>query len=209
MKTVILRRFTTAAVLLFAATGVIAKPNTVENLKAASAGIKDEQDRLAVQSALAEFSASPQLKEFFANSYGVVIFPTIGKAGLGVGGAHGTGWGFREGRLDGESKMTQLTVGAQAGAQAFSQIIFFEDAAAFNKFASGNFELGAQASAVAITAGANAQASTAGGASAGAGDTQKKANYKDGLAIFTAAKGGLMYEASVGGQKFSYKAMTK
>ena len=70
-------------------------------------------------------------------------------------------------------------------------------------------ELGAQASAVAITAGANAQASTAGGASAGAGDTQKKANYKDGLAIFTAAKGGLMYEASVGGQKFSYKAMTK
>ena len=209
MKTLILRRFITAGGLLFAAAGVLAKPNTIDNLKAATAGIKDEKDRLAVQSALVEFAGNPQLKDFFAKSYGVVVFPTVGKAGLGVGGAHGSGWGFREGSLDGESKMTQVTVGLQAGGQAFSQILFFENAAAFNRFASGNFELGAQASAVALTAGASAQASTAGGAAAGAGDTQAKATYTDGLAIFTMAKGGLMYEASVGGQKFSYKALTK
>ena len=208
MKT-LLHRFIATGVLLLAATSLLAKSNTVEHLKDATADIKDEKDRLAVQSALVEFGGNARLNDFFAKSYAVVVFPTIGKGGLGIGGAHGSGWGFREGHLDGESKMTQITIGFQAGGQAFSQIIFFEDERSFNQFTSGNFELGAQASAVALTAGANASASTAGGANAGANESQAKSTYTDGLAIFTVAKGGLMYEASVGGQKFSYHATAK
>ncbi len=211
MKT-LLSRFVAVGVLLLAATSVVAKSNSVEHLKAAAADIKDEEDRLSVQSALVEFEKSGKLADFFEHSYGVVIFPTIGKGGLGIGGAHGSGWGFRQGKYDGTSKMTQVTIGFQAGGQAFSQVIFFETEVDFNRFSTGNFELGAQASAVALTAGANAQASTAGGAAAGANAgskdaSQAKKSYTDGLAIFTMAKGGLMYEASVGGQKFSYRAI--
>lgn len=203
------RLLVAAGLLLCTATGVFGKANTVENLKAATEDIKDEKDQLSVQSALLEFAGSKQLEHFFAKSYGVVIFPTIGKGGLGIGGAHGEGFGFRQGKFDGTSKMTQVTIGFQAGGQAFSQVIFFEDEEAFNAFASGNFELGAQASAVALTAGANASASTAGGANAGAEESQAKKGYTDGMAIFTMAKGGLMYEASVGGQKFSYRTAKK
>jgi lipid-binding SYLF domain-containing protein len=205
----LLRYALLAGVLLSATAGLFARANTVENLRDATADMPNDKDRLAVQSALLEFAGSDRLKDFFEKSYGVVIFPTIGKGGLGIGGAHGTGWGFREGHFDGESKMTQVTIGFQAGGQAFSQIIFFEDEFTFKRFTNGNFELGAQASAVAITAGANAQASTAGGANAGANNSQAKSTYSDGLAIFTMAKGGLMYEASVGGQKFSYRPAKK
>ncbi|MEJ1973094.1 MAG: YSC84-related protein [Lacunisphaera sp.] len=208
MKT-LLHRILVVGGLLLATVCLPASPNTVDQLKAATADIKDEKDRLAVQSALLAFADSKRVDDFFAHSYGVVIFPTIGKGGLGIGGAHGSGWGFRAGALDGTSKMTQVTIGFQAGGQAFSQIIFFETEADFNRFASGNFELGAQASAVALTAGANASASTAGGANAGANASQAKSTYTDGMAIFTLAKGGLMYEASVGGQKFSYRAQAK
>jgi lipid-binding SYLF domain-containing protein len=213
MKT-FLSRFIAASVLLVSAASVLGASNSVDQLKSATSDIKEEKDRLAVQAALVEFGSNAQLAPFFASSYGVVVFPTIGKGGLGIGGAHGSGWGFRAGQLDGTSKMTQVTIGFQAGGQAFSQIIFFENEGDFNRFASGNFELGAQASAVAITAAANASASTAGGANAGANagrsnESQAKRTYSDGMAIFTMAKGGLMYEASVGGQKFSYRAITK
>jgi lipid-binding SYLF domain-containing protein len=195
-----------------AATAALAAPaNSIENLRTASAGIKEQKDGLEVQTTLVSFSDSKKVDEFFANSYAVVVFPTIGKGGLAIGGAHGTGWAFRQGKLVGEVKMTQVTFGFQAGGQAFSQIIFFEDARAFNQFSTGNFELGAQASAVAINVGANASASTAGGAAAGANtsssDSQAKSHYTDGMAIFTMAKGGLMYEAAVGGQKFSYHSL--
>jgi len=175
-------------------------------LLAAVKGIPDEKDQLSVQSALVEFFSSPQTHAFFANNYGCVVFPTIGKGGIGIGGAHGTGWVFKQNALTGVAKMNQITVGLQAGGQAFSQIMFLEDQRAYDKFTSGNFELGAQASAVALTSGANASASTAGGAAAGSGDAQAKKAYTDGLAIFTKAKGGLMYEASVGGQKFKFEA---
>ena len=104
--------------------------------------------------------------------------------------------------------MTQLTVGAQLGGQAYSEMIFFKDKGALDNFTGGNFEFGAQASAVAITAGASAQAGTS-GASAAASGTKRHATtaakYYKGMAVFTVAKGGLMYEASIGGQKFSYK----
>jgi len=180
--------------------------NSVDALKDATKDIPKEKDQIGVQAALIEFENVEQMATYFEGSYGVAIFPTIGKGGLGIGGAYGTGWVFREGKYTGMVKMTQVTIGFQAGGQAFSQIIFFENEASYLDFTSGEFEFGAQASAVALTAGANASASTAGGSSAGAGSSQAKDDYTGGMAIFTVAKGGLMYEASLGGQKFKFRA---
>jgi len=129
---------------------------------------------------------------------------------MGVGGARGKGRVYQQGSYIGDTTMTQLSIGLQLGGQAYSQIVFFQDKRALDEFRSGNFEFGAQASAVAITAGASATASTA-GTSAGASGGQHDASTVDvggfhkGMAVFTVAKGGLMYEASIGGQKFSYK----
>jgi lipid-binding SYLF domain-containing protein len=128
------------------------------------------------------------MKVFFEKAYGYAVFPTVAKAGMGIGGAYGKGKVYEKGTLIGTSSLTQLTIGFQLGGQAYSEIIFFKDKKALDDFKSGNFELGAQASAVAVTAGASADA-----------------DYDKGVAIFTQAKGGLMYEASVGGQKFSFK----
>jgi lipid-binding SYLF domain-containing protein len=141
---------------------------------------------------------------YFDNAYGYAVFPTIGKGGVGIGGARGSGQVFVNGQPVGETTMTQLTVGFQLGGQAFSQIIFLEDQRAFEDFSSGNFEFGAAASAVAITAGVSAATTTTGtsaGASGGRKDATTAGNgYHKGMAIFTIAKGGLMYEASLGGQ---------
>ena len=148
--------------------------------------------------------------EFFETSYGYAVFPTIGKGGIGVGGAHGKGRVYVGGDHVGDTKMTQLSVGFQLGGQAFSQIIFFQDKRAFEEFSSGNFEFGAQAQAVALTAGASATATTTGkaaGASGGQHDASTVGDYYKGMAIFTVAKGGAMYEASVSGQKFSYDSV--
>jgi lipid-binding SYLF domain-containing protein len=145
---------------------------------------------------------------FFQKAYGYAVFPTIGKGGFVVGGAYGDGRAYVGGKYVGDTTMVQVTIGAQLGGQAYSQIIFFEDKRAFDEFTSGNFEFGAEASAVAITAGASATASTAGtsaGASAGKHDATTAGAYNKGMAVFTVAKGGLMYEATIGGQKFSYK----
>jgi len=156
------------------------------------------------------FRSAGQSAKFFGSSYGYAVFPTIGKGGIGIGGAHGSGRVYAKGAHVGDTSMTQLTVGLQLGGQAYSQMIFFQDKRSFDEFTSGNFEFGAQATAVAITAGASAQATTGGtGAGASASGTQSSAstagNYQKGMAVFTVAKGGLMYEASIGGQKFSYK----
>ena len=146
---------------------------------------------------------------FFEESYGYAVFPTIGKGGIGIGGARGKGQVYKGGVHVGDTTMTQLTVGLQLGGQAYSQIIFFEDQRAYEEFTSEGFEFGAQATAVAITAGASASAGTTGtgaGASATGGQTGKAGgDYYKGMAVFTFAKGGLMYEASIGGQKFSYR----
>jgi lipid-binding SYLF domain-containing protein len=154
------------------------------------------------------FQNAGQSAKFFGNSHGYAVFPTIGKGGIGIGGAHGKGRVYRGGAYVGDTSMTQLTVGLQLGGQAYSQIIFFQDKRAFDEFTAGNFEFGAQATAVAITAGASAQATT-GGTGAGASGTQSHAKtageYHKGMAVFTVAKGGLMYEASIGGQKFGYQ----
>src|SRR5262245_29437643 len=146
-------------------------------------------------------------RPFFDKSYGYAVFRVIGKGGIVLGAAYGNGQVYRGGSHVGDSAMSQVTVGWQLGGQAYSQIIFFEDKRAFDDFTSGNFEFGAQASAVAITAGASAQAGTA-GATASASGTEhhawNAASYHKGMAMFTVAKGGLMYEGSIGGQHFSY-----
>jgi len=147
---------------------------------------------------------------FFDKAYGYAIFPTVGKGGFVLGAAGGEGRAYVGGRHVGNTQMAQVTIGLQAGAQAYSLIIFFEDARAFREFSSGSFEFGAQASAVAITAGASAQASTTGnsaGASGGRNDATTVGNYHKGMAAFTVAKGGLMYEASIGGAKFTYEPL--
>lgn len=154
------------------------------------------------------FREAGESAKFFKSCYGYAVFPTIGKGGIVVGAAHGDGRVYAKGRYVGDTSMTQITVGAQLGGQAYSQIIFFRDKRAFDEFTGGNFEFGAQATAVAITAGASAQAST-GGTSAGASGTARHAKtagrYQHGMAVFTVVKGGLMYEASIGGQKFDYR----
>jgi lipid-binding SYLF domain-containing protein len=144
---------------------------------------------------------------FFSKCYGYAVFPTIGKGGVVVGGAHGTGRVYVKGAYVGDAAVTQVTVGAQLGGEAFSQIIFFEDERAFKEFTGGHFEFGAQAQAVAVTAAVGAQATTGGtggGANVGKDTAELKGVYQKGMAVFTLAKGGLMYEASIGGQKFSY-----
>jgi len=127
----------------------------------------------------------PSVQRFFDASSGYVVIPTVGKAGFGLGGARGKGILYENGAPTAVITLTQLSFGFQWGGQAYSEFIFFEDAATLDNFKRGNYELGAQASAVAITAGASADA-----------------KFNSGMAIFTQAKGGLMYEASVGGQKF-------
>jgi lipid-binding SYLF domain-containing protein len=154
------------------------------------------------------FKGAGESASYFDHSYGYAVFPSIGKAGVGIGGAHGSGRVYAGGKPVGETSMTQVTVGWQLGGQVYSQIIFFKDERAFNEFTGGNFEFGAQATAVAITAGVSAGASTAGGTQAGASggkhDAATAGGYHKGMAVFTVAKGGLMYEASIGGQKFNY-----
>jgi lipid-binding SYLF domain-containing protein len=154
------------------------------------------------------FKKSGASGTFFSRSYAYAVFPTIGSGALGVGGAYGKGRVYVHGVYSGDATMGQVSVGFQAGGKAYSQIIFFEDKRALEVFESGNFEFGADASVVAITAGANAGAATNGtsaGVSAGQNDATTRGNaYQNGMAIFTVAKGGLMYSASIAGQKFTY-----
>ena len=154
--------------------------------------------------------------EFIDEAYGYAIFPSIGKGGIGIGGAHGKGSVYRGGEQTGTVKMNQITYGLQLGGQVYSQMIFFRDERSFDDFTSGNFEFGAQATAVALTASATASTSTGGGGNASAGTDadsnsaaarDKQYDGRSGMAVFTIAKGGLMYEATLGGQKFKYEEL--
>ena len=139
------------------------------------------------QQAIKEFlEHDPDGQKFIDKAAGYVVIPTVGKAAIGIGGARGKGLLYEGGAVTAFVTLTQLSFGFQGGGQAYSEYIFFEDAVSLANFKKGNFELNAQASAVAITAGASADVA-----------------FNDGMAIFTLAKGGLMYEAAVGGQKFS------
>ena len=138
--------------------------------------------------ALKKFKRIRRLKPYFKEAAGFAVFPNIAKAGLGIGGARGNGEVFEDGKVIGYTTVTQLSFGFQLGGQAFSQIIFFQNKRDIDRFTDGNFEFGASASAALITEGANASV-----------------DYTNGVAVMTFSKGGLMYEASIGGQKFTFK----
>jgi lipid-binding SYLF domain-containing protein len=141
------------------------------------------------QQAIANFQkADSTLKTFFDNSAGYAVFPNVGKGGLIVGGAHGKGLVYEKGGVIGQASMSQASIGAQAGGQSFAEVIFFESPEALENFKSGKFEMSAEVSAVAAAEGAS-----------------KAARYKQGVAVFTLPKKGLMVQASVGGQKFKFE----
>lgn len=158
------------------------------------------------------FKNSPEVAPYFKSSYGYAFFPNVGKGGLGIGAAYGEGQVFKMGAQTGTVTLMKASIGFQAGAQAFSELIFFEDARSYQEFTTGQFEFDATASAVAITAGAQASSGTKGSsASNSAGpatglQAKSKAKFQKGIRVFVHVKGGLMYEASVGGQKFDFKA---
>lgn len=155
------------------------------------------------------FKNAGQSGTFFDKAYGYAVFPTVGKGALGIGGARGKGRVYAQGKYVGDATLTQVSIGFQAGGQAYSQIVFFEDERAYREFTSGEFGFGAGVSAVAITAAASATASTTGnsaGVSGGKKDATTTGEYFKGMAVFTIAKGGLMYEAALAGQKFSFRA---
>lgn len=141
-----------------------------------------------VKNSMAEMrKEDPSFGTFIDASYGYVVFPSVGKAGLLVGGAFGRGEVYEQGKMIGYADITQATLGLQAGGQTYTQVICFENKAALDRFITNKYEPAAQASAIALKSGA-------------AGN----AKYADGVAIFYYAKGGLMAEASVGGQRFRF-----
>ncbi len=168
-----------------------------------SAEIKDYSSTIEI------FERVDQVKPFFPDAFGYAVFPKIGKGGLGVGAAHGRGQVYVEGEVTGITKLTDISIGLQAGGQAYRQIIFFEDQRAYDEFTRGSYEFDAGAGAIAVTASAEATASTQGsGAGASAGGqsgTAAVAGYHKGLAVFTIGTGGLMYEATIAGQKYKFE----
>lgn len=145
-----------------------------------------------VKGAIKDFKAADsKLKNHFKTAAGYAVFPTAGKGGFIVGGAHGTGQIYAGGKLIGTAKMSQVTVGAQIGGQAFAELIFFQTKAALATFKEGGYSMSAQVSAVAAAEGAS-----------------NNAKYVEGVMVFTKAKSGLMAEATVGGQKFSFEPLT-
>lgn len=136
--------------------------------------------------------ADPDLARFFAAAVGYAVFPSVGKGAVGIGGAHGRGVLFEHGKPIGETSLTQVTIGAQLGGQAYSEIVFFESEQALARFKKGELAMSAEVSAVVAATGASANA-----------------RYAQGVAVFTLPKGGLMAEASVGGQKFAFTPFSK
>ncbi len=160
--------------------------------------------------AVYNFKKSPAVRPFFQNAYGYAIFPLVGKGGFIVGAAFGKGLVYEHGRVTGNTTLFKASVGFQVGGQAFSEVIFFQDKRAYDEFTSGNFQFDASASAVVVTAALQAKAGTD-GTSAGASiepssSKQLDTRYQRGMATFIQVKGGFMYEASVGGQYFTFES---
>ncbi len=150
-----------------------------------------DEMQLSVAKAILDVNKSdPGMQKFFDGAAGYAVFPSVGKGGIGIGGAHGKGLVIVGDKAVGKTSLSQVTIGFQLGGQVYAQFIFFKDETALGHFQRGNWEMGAQASAVAVTLGASADA-----------------NYDKGVAVFTNVGGGLMYEASIGGQKFSYDSL--
>jgi lipid-binding SYLF domain-containing protein len=159
-------------------------PSSEADKKAQDAEVKATVEKFRSKQAAVEV--------YLTESHSYAVFPTVGKGGIGIGGAFGRGQVFVDGDMVAYTALTSGSIGFQLGGQSFSEMVFFKDQAAFERFKTGEFGFDANASAVAATAGAAA-----------------KADYKNGVAVFVMADAGLMYEASVGGQKFSYEALAK
>jgi lipid-binding SYLF domain-containing protein len=169
-----------ASICLFIIAGCATAPKSEEG----RAGLKSDAQKTIDQAK----KSDPSLAPFFDKSAAYAVFPSIGKGAVGVGGAYGKGVLYEKGQPVGYCDLSQATIGLQLGGQAYSEILFFEAAANVQDFKSGNFAFSAQATAVALKSGAGANA-----------------KYANGVAVFTMGESGLMYEASIGGQKFSYK----
>jgi lipid-binding SYLF domain-containing protein len=150
-------------------------------------GWKPELEKDAKEALTQMITDNPKLETFKEKAYGYAVYPKVTKVGLAIGGAAGQGIVYKNHEVAGASKLKQASFGLQAGGQQYSEVIFFENMAAYDKFTSGNLKFDAQASAVAITEGASADLA-----------------YSNGVAVFTRVKGGLMYEASIGGQHFTF-----
>lgn len=154
------------------------------------------------------FKNAGQSAAYFNDCYGYAVFPTVGKGGFVVGGAHGTGHVYEHGHYIGEAAVTQLSVGFQVGGQAYSQIVFFKDKRALEEFTGGQFAFDAGMGAVAITAAAGGTIGTEGASgdvSGGKKDALTAGKYYKGMAVFTIVKGGAMYNATVAGERFSFR----
>ena len=148
-----------------------------------------DEMQLSVAKAILDIKAADTgIQKFFDEAAGYAVFPSVGKGGIGIGGAHGKGLVIVDGNAVGKTSLSQVSIGLQLGGQVYAEFIFFKDEVALGNFQRGNYELGAQASAVAVTAGASADA-----------------DYDKGVAVFTNVGGGLMFDASVSGQKFKYE----
>ncbi len=146
--------------------------------------------QLSVKKAILDLQKKdPGMEKFFEGAAGYAVFPKVGKAGIGIGGAHGKGLVIANDKAIANTSLSQVTIGFQLGGQVYAQFVFFEDEVALGHFQRGNFEMGAQVSAVAAKAGASLDA-----------------NYDSGVLVVTNVGGGLMYEATVSGQKFKYEA---
>jgi len=176
----IVSTFMFVAVTVSLVTGCATAPRTAEGRAELNTKVRNAIDK-AVKS-------DTGLKKFFDESAGYAVFPTVGKGAVGVGGAFGRGELYEAGLLEGYCTLTQASIGLALGGQAYTELIFFETQSTLDRFKTGNFAFAAQASAVALKSGASANA-----------------KYTDGVAVFTMGEAGLMYEASIGGQKFSYK----
>ncbi len=169
--------FIFATVLITSATALAWEPDP-----------NNEMELSVAKSILGAKARDSTLADWFETATAYAVFPRVGKAGIGIGGARGKGLVIQGDKTIGRASLTQITIGFQLGGQVYSEYVFFRDQTALDDFKRGNFELGAQVSAVAVTAGASADA-----------------DYSKGVAVFTIAEGGLMYEASVGGQKFKFR----
>jgi len=153
----------------------------------------DDEFKKQTQAAIDQFKKTdPGIETFFSKAWGYAVIPTVGKGGIGIGAARGKGLVYERGKLVGEVKLTQITIGLQLGGQTYSEVVFLENKETMESFKAGDFALSAQAGATAAASGASANA-----------------KYKQGVAVFTMATGGLMFEANVGGQKFDFIPLGK
>jgi len=175
----------------------------------ASSGAAFSQEVEDFSATIEQFRSIPAVTPYFDTAYGYAVWRRIARGGLGVGAATGRGQVYRNGEVTGFTRLVDITIGFQAGGQAYKQIVFFQDQRAYDEFTSENFQFDASASAVAVTASAQATAGTQGAqATAGAGSpgttTGAAGGYQRGLQVFTMSIGGLMYQATIGGQNYSF-----